>query len=125
MQLGRLDEPVLFELVAQEPEGQASAVDGHGEPWEHVRQRADVVLVAVGQDDATDLPNSVEQPLDVGDHQVDAEHLLLRKHQPGVDDHDVVAPAEREHVATDLAESAERDQRQLSRPDCIAQKRSI
>ena len=38
---------------------------------------------------------------------------------------DVVAPAEREHVATDLAKPAERDQCQLPGSDRIAQKRSI
>ncbi len=125
MQLSRLDEAVLAQLVAQEPERQSRAVHGHGKSREDVWQRADVVLVTVREDDAADLSDTLLQPLDVRDHEVDAEHLLLRKHQSGVDDHDVVAPAEREHVAPDLAESAERHQRQLSQPDRIAQKRSI
>ena len=125
VQLGRLDEPVLAQLVAQEAEGQRRAVDGHGQARQHVRQRADVVLVPVGQDDAADVRDALLEPRDVRDHQVDAEHLLLREHQAGVDHHDVVAAAEREHVAADLAESPERDQRELRRARRVDQKRSI
>ena len=125
VQLGGLDEPVLAQLVAQETERQRRAVDRHGQARQDVRQRADVVLVPVGEHDAADVADALLQPRDVRDHQVDTEHLLLREHQAGVDDHDVVAAAEREHVATDLAEPAERDQRQLRRARCVGQKRSI
>ena len=125
VQLRCLDEPVLAQLVAQESEGQRGAVDGHRESRQHVRQRADVVLVAVREHDPADVGDALLQPRDVRDHEVDAEHLLLREHQPGVDDHDVVAAAQREHVAADLAEAAQRDQRQLRRARGVDQKRSI
>ena len=92
---------------------------------EGVGQRADVILVPVGEHDAADVADALLQPRDVRDDQVDAEHLLFGEHQPRVDDDDIVAAAERHHVATDLAQSAERDQGQLSRPGRVRQKRSI
>ena len=120
-----LDEPVLAQLVAQESQRQRRAVDGHGESGQHVRQCADVVLMAVREDDAADVTDTFLQPRDVRDHEVDAEHLLLREHEPGVDDHDVIAAAQRHHVAADLAQTAKRDERQLRRAWCVGQKRSI
>ena len=125
VQFGGLDEPVLAQLVAQEPESQRGAVDGYRESRQHIRERTDVVLVAVGEHDAADIADALLQPRDVRDHEVDAEHLLLREHEPGVDDHDVVAAAEREHVAADLSEPPERDQGHLRGARCVDQKRSI
>ena len=84
-----------------------------------------MVLVTVGEHDAADVADTFMQQLDVRNHQFHARHLLLGEHQAGVDDDDVVAPAEREHVAADLAEPPQRDKGQLSRPDRVGQKRSI
>ncbi len=122
VQLGRFDEAVLAQLVAQKPEGQRGSIDGHREAGQHVRQRADVILMPVGQDDAPDAADAVLQPADVRDHEVDAEHLLLRKHQPGVDDHDVVAVRDRHHVSPDLAKPSQGDDGQLSGPGRVGRK---
>ena len=49
-------ELVLLDLVAQQAARQGRGVDGHaGELGQHVRQRADVVLVGVGDDEGLDL----------------------------------------------------------------------
>ena len=110
VQLGRLDEAVLAQLVAQEAKRQRRAVHRNVEARQYVRQRADVVLVTVRQHDAADARRTLEQPRDVGNDQVDTEHLLLGEHKPGVDDHDVVAARDGEHVAADLPETAKRNE---------------
>jgi len=67
-----------------------------------------VVFVAVAEEDAEHLSLAVEQVRDVGQDEVDAEHVLLRKHQAGVDHQDLLLPLESPHVDADLAEAAER-----------------
>ncbi len=50
-----------------------------------------------------------EQPGDVGQHEVDAEHLVARELDAAVDDHDLPAVLDGGHVLADLTETAERD----------------
>src|ERR671910_775900 len=46
---------------------------------------------------------------ELGEDEVDAEHLLVGEHESTVDDDDVVAILEDVHVLADLAHPAERD----------------
>src|SRR5918911_4954870 len=48
----------------------------------------------------------------VGQHEVHAEHLFVRKRQPRIHDHDAAFELEHEHVATDLSETPEEDDTQ-------------
>ena len=103
-------ELVLAELRADEPERELRAVNRHvREVAQDVRQRADVILVRVRDEDPFDLVAALAEVLDVGDDEVDAEHLLVGEHEPGVDDQDVVALLDRHHVLPDLTDTAERD----------------
>ena len=79
-------EAVLVELRLDEPERQPrrpDLVDLH--LAQQVRQRADVVLVRVRQHDRAD-PCPVAQVREVRQDQVDAEVLVAREREPGVDD---------------------------------------
>ena len=103
-------ELVLLDLVAEEPARQRRGVDRHArELGEHVRQAADVVLVGVGDEEGLDLLAVLLEVGDVGDDEVDAEHLLVGEHEAAVDDDDLVAVLEDVHVLADLAHPAERD----------------
>ena len=53
-----------------------------------VRQRADVILVAVREHDAADHRLALAEVREVRQDEVDAEMLVARKREPGVDDHD-------------------------------------
>src|SRR2546430_861770 len=53
-QIGRLGEPVLAQALRDERQGEGRAVHGHRYLAEQIRQGADVVLVAVGQDDGAE-----------------------------------------------------------------------
>ena len=103
-------ELVLLDLVAEQAAGERGGVDRHaGELGQHVRQAADVVLVGVGDEEGPDVGPAFLEVGDVGDDEVDAEHLLVGEHQAAVDDDDVVAVLEDVHVLADLAHPAERD----------------
>ena len=51
----------------------------------------------------------LDQIGDVGHDDIDAQQLRLREHEAGVDDNNVVFPAEGEAVHAELAQAAERD----------------
>ena len=108
-ELGVVEEAMLFELAFDVGEGELGAVDGDVELGEDPGEAADVVLVAVGEDDAADLAAVLDEVGDVRDDDVDAEELFFGEHEAGVDDEDVVAEVEGETVHAELAESAERD----------------
>src|SRR3990172_2673869 len=63
----------------------------------------------MGDEEGLDVGLLVPEIGDVGDDEIDAEHLLVGEHQAAVDDDDVVAVLEDEHVLADLAHPAERD----------------
>ena len=103
-------ELVLLDLVAEQAAGERRGVDRHArELRQDVRQGADVVLVGVGDEERLDVGLALLEVGDVGDDEVDAEHLLVGEHEPAVDDDDVVAVLEHVHVLADLADAAERD----------------
>ncbi len=77
-----------------------------------VGQRADVVLVRVGQHDRTHRPGTVAQVREIGQDQVDAEMLVPREGEPRVDDEAPALVLEHGHVLPDLAQAAERDHTQ-------------
>ena len=106
-------EVVLLELDADEAAGQRRAVDRRVDAAQDVGQAADVVLVAVGDEDGPQLVAVLLDVGDVRDDEVDAEHLLFGEHEAGVDDDHVVAVLEQHHVLADLAETAEGDDAEL------------
>ena len=110
-QLGGAQQAVLVELRLDEPERQPRRPDLAARHLAHqVRQRADVILVRVGEHDAR--TSLVAEVAEVGEDQVDAEVLVAREREPGVDDDLSSADLEDGHVLADLAEAAERDHAQ-------------
>ena len=108
-QLGVIEHLVLFKLALDVGQGELRAVDGHVQLGENPRQAANVVLVSVREDDATDLLFVLDQIGDIGDDDVHAKKLDLGEHQAGVDDENVVFVADGEAVHAEFAQSAERN----------------
>src|SRR5260370_37642631 len=98
---------MLLQLGLDEPERQPRAVNGDVQLLQCERQAADMVLVGVTEKDPKHLAALFEEVRDVGQNEVDAKHVLLREHQPGVDDEHLVLPLERPHVDADLAQAAQ------------------
>ncbi len=109
---------VLVELRAGHGDGELAAVDHrHGvlaELAQDPRQRAEVILVAVGDDDRLDVVDPLAQVREVRQHEVDAHHLGGREAQPAVDHDDAVAVLDDGEVLPDLADASEREDAQLA-----------
>ena len=106
---GFVEQLVLFEFAFDVGQRELGGVDGNLELAEDPGQAADVVLVAVGENDGADVLLVLDEVGDVGHDDVDAQQLRFREHEAGVDDDDVVFPAEGEAVHSEFAESAEGD----------------
>ena len=109
---------VLVQLVLLEPAfdkrpRQARRVDGYVELRENVRDRADMVLMAVRQHQPSDLFAVLDEVADIGDDDVHSEQLAAGKHHAGVDDDQVASAAQGEHVHAELAKTAKRNNVQL------------
>ena len=117
----RVGEFVLVELGADHADGQLAAVDHRrrADLPHHVGQRADVVLVAVGEDDRLDVVGAVAQVGEVGQDEIDAEHLGGREHQAGVDDDDPAVLFDDGHVLADLPQPAEGRTRNFLTPGLV------
>ena len=66
-----------------------------------------MVLVAVGDHDRLDVLRALAQVGEVGQHEVDADHLRGREAQPDVDDDDPAVLLDDRHVLADLSQPAE------------------
>src|SRR5437016_3522871 len=61
MPIGVLPETVFMKFGPDESQRKPRRPDGHREFTEDVRQRADVILVSMGHDDAEDLLSSLQE----------------------------------------------------------------
>ncbi len=66
-----------------------------------------MVLMAVGEHDAAHLVTVLQQVRNVGYHDIDAQKLRFREHQAGVDDKNIVSPADGHAVHSELAQTAQ------------------
>src|SRR5947209_384218 len=107
-EVGVVEEFVLVELVLDVGECEVGAIDGHVEFAQNPRYGADVVFVAVGEDDGADVRAILDEIGEVGDDDVHAEELGFGEHEAGVDDDDVVSPADGHAVHAELAAAPER-----------------
>ena len=99
---------MLVEFVFDIGQRELGTPDRHVQLGEHPGQGADVVFVAVGEHDAADLRPVFGQIGNVGNDDVHAKKFRFGEHQAGVDDDDVVAPADGHAVHAKFAEAAER-----------------
>ena len=76
---------------------------------EQERNAADVILVAVGQNQAADVFAILLEIGEIGRDDIDAQQLGVGEHHPGVENDDVVAVADGHAVHPELAQAAERD----------------
>ena len=108
-ELGLVQQAVLLQLQLHQPRGHAGGVDGHVDIPQQIGDGADVVLVSVGEEDAPDAVLVLDEIGEVGDHHVDAVHVVVGKAHAHVDHDDVPAVLVDGHVLADLIESAQGD----------------
>ena len=81
---------------------------------QQVRHGADVVLVAVGQHQRLDVVQPVGDDVEARQDEIDARVVVLGEQHPAVDDQQLAVVLQHRHVATDVAETAERDDAERS-----------
>ena len=81
---------------------------------QEVRHRANVIFVAVRQDDGAHVLLVLLEERQVRHHQVDAQQFGPGEHHPAIDHYDVFAVTDGGHVHPELAQSAQGDYLQLS-----------
>ena len=113
-QIGVVEQTVLVQLVFDIGQREFGAPDRHIQFGKNPRQRANVVFVAVGQNDAAHPLAVLDQVGDVGNDDVHAQQFGFGEHQSGVDDDDVVAPAHGHAVHAEFAKAAERHEMEFS-----------
>ena len=106
VELGVVQQPVLFQLALDVGQREFGGVDGDVQLRQQPGQRADVVFVAVRQHHGAHMLAVLEQIAEIRDHDVHAQQFGFGEHQPGVDDDDVVTPANGHAVHAEFAESA-------------------
>ena len=102
---------VFGELTLDHAKRELAREDGHlaREVHEEVRERARVVLVAVGNHDATEFLLVLEDIGVVRKDEVDSRLIIIGEHKASVDEDHVIAALERRHVLSDAIKAAKRD----------------
>jgi hypothetical protein len=110
VELGAPEQAVLLDARVGQAEGHLGAIERERDVGQQVAERPDVILMAVRQHAADDLVGPFVHPREVGQNNVDAEHVVVGKHEPAVEQQDLVLVLERRAVASDLSQAAqERD----------------
>ena len=104
---------MLFQLAFDIRQRELGPVDRNVQLRQNPRQTADVVFMAMGQNDRANLLAVFSQIADIRNNDVHTQQLLFRKHQTGIDDDDVILPAERHAVHAELAQAAQRNHLQF------------
>ena len=107
-ELGGAHQPVLLQLQLDKPRREFRAVDGQVDLLEHIGDGADVILVAVGDEQTPQTAAVLHQIRHVGDDAVDAVHVVAGECHAAVH-HDDPAVLIGGHVLADLVQTAKRD----------------
>ena len=110
---GGLHQAVLLQLQLDEAGGKAGAVNGHVHLLEHIGDGADVVLVAVGDEEPPDAGAVLDEIRHIGNDQVDAVHVVPGEGHAAVHHDDLAAVLIGGHVLADLVETAQGDDLQF------------
>ena len=109
-QVRALESAELAQAMPGYRERQRRAIHRHVELPQEVGERADMVLVAVGQHHGPEALPVLAEVGEVRDDIVHPRHLVVGEEEPAIDRDDVVARLDQHHVEADLAETPQRDQ---------------
>src|SRR5258707_1361461 len=104
---------MLFELALDVGQGELGPIHRDIELRQNPWQTTDVVLMPMGQNYRANLLAVFSQIADIRDNYVHTQQLFFRKHQTGIDDNNVILPADRQAVHTELAKATQRNQLQF------------
>ena len=108
-QLRAVQQAVLLELQPDQPGGEAGAVNGQVDLLEDIGDGPDVVLVAVGDEQAPQTGLVLHQIRHVRYHAVDAVHIVAGEGHAAVHHDHVLAILQDGDIFTDFVETAQGD----------------
>ena len=97
---------MLLQLQLHQTGGHAGGVNGRLDVPKDIGQRADMILVAVGEKNSSDFLPILHQVADVRNDHVDAIHIVVREAHAAVHYDQVVAVLEHGHIFPDLVQTA-------------------
>ena len=109
-----LEQSMLVELVLHVSQSELGAPDGHVKFRQNPGQSANVIFVAMGENDAAHPLPILGEIRNVWNNDVHAQQFSFGEHQPCVDHNNIVAPTDGHAVHTELAEAPQRDDLQFS-----------
>ena len=92
---------VLSKFGVDQAQGELRPVNRGIRFLEQVRKGADMVFMAVGKKDSKEVVPIFDHIAEIREYEVDAQHVLVREHEPGIDQQHGVAVFEDHHVLAD------------------------
>ena len=77
--------------------------------FHNIGQRTDMVLVTMCQKDTLNFIFILNQICNIGNNQVNAEHIVFREHQACINQDHVVPVTKYRHIFTNFAQTTQRD----------------
>ncbi len=105
---------MLIELLLDQLHRQLCRVDRHVQLLKYVRNGTDMIFMTVCDHKALDLAVVLLQIGHIRDDKVNSQHIILRKCESAVHDDDAVTVFESRDVHSDLSQSTQRNDFQLS-----------
>ena len=106
-ELALIEDAVLLELAADEPDGKGGGVHRGLDLLEQEGQGTDVVLVPVGDEDAADLGRVFLQIGEIRDDQIDTGQVVIREGGAAIHNKDILLGLKDSQVLADLAQAAQ------------------
>ena len=113
-QVSIFEQSVLVEFVLHVSQCELCAPHRHVEFGENPGQSANVIFMAVGENDAAHPLPILDEVRNVGNNDVHAEQFGFGEHQSGIDHNNIVAPTDGHAVHTELAKAPQGDDLQFS-----------
>jgi hypothetical protein len=108
-QVGAAQQTGFLDATTGQAEGHRRTEHGEGKFAQQKLQGTNVVLVTVGRHAPHHAVGVLAQPREVRQNEIDAVHVDIGKHQPAVDQQQLVVLLDHHAVATDLPQTTEED----------------
>ena len=99
---------MLGKLGFDDPAGQPGGVNRSIALTQHIRDRADMILMPMGDDITAQLVQVALEISRIRNDQINAQHIVIRESHTAVDHDDITAVLDYGHVFADLIQTAER-----------------
>ena len=100
---------MLLELALDKTDGKTGGINGDIHLFQQICKSADVVLMTVGDNDASYLVDVLLNIGEIGDNKVNARHIAVWESKTAVNDEHIVSALENGHVLAYLVKSAQGD----------------